>query len=231
MTDEHQFSPDAQRFLDGEARKSPSTPERDDALLLQRAVSAYANAIERPGPAVDDVVMEQVLRSAARAGRSAIWRWFTGPQEFHIRPALAAAAVLVIAVVVWLPTGSDDPAPTVAPVPPAAAMRSTEGSLVALPDSPRQTALVRFQLQAVLASSVTLLGTFNRWERPGIPLTRTGTDGTWTATIPVPLGEQRYGFLVNGSTWTPDRAAHAQADDGFGRTSSILVVGPRGIAR
>jgi 1,4-alpha-glucan branching enzyme len=78
---------------------------------------------------------------------------------------------------------------------------------------------------------VSLAGSFNRWEAPGIPLRRSSVTGLWTVTVPLAVGEQQYLFLVDGNRWIPDPTAHAQVDDGFGRRNSVIVVGPRGVAR
>jgi len=89
--------------------------------------------------------------------------------------------------------------------------------------------LVRFQLAAPAAHDVTLAGSFNGWS-PGIPLRRGVVPGLWVVTLPLPVGEHQYLFQVDGNKWIPDPGAHAQVDDGFGRTNSVLVVGPRGVA-
>jgi len=48
---------------------------------------------------------------------------------------------------------------------------------------------------------------------------------------PLPIGEHQYQFVVDGRTWRPDSTAHAQVDDGFGGTNSVIVVGPKGLVR
>ena len=125
--------------------------------------------------------------------------------------AMAAAAALVL----WWVTAH----PTAAPFVPAVATRV------------RDTVLVRFELSAPDAHDVSLAGSFNRWDAPGIPLRRSTVPGLWTVTVPLPVGEQQYLFLVDGNRWIPDPTAPAQVDDGFGRRNSVIIVGPRGVAR
>jgi 1,4-alpha-glucan branching enzyme len=84
-------------------------------------------------------------------------------------------------------------------------------------------------LAAPAAHDVTLAGSFNGWSA-GIPLRKSAVSGLWVVTLPLPVGEHQYLFHVDGNQWIPDPGAHAQVDDGFGRTNSVLVVGPRGVA-
>jgi 1,4-alpha-glucan branching enzyme len=91
--------------------------------------------------------------------------------------------------------------------------------------------LVRFELSAPSAHEVSLAGSFNGWNSSGIALRRSQVPGLWTVTVPLPVGEYQYLFIVDGTQWLPDPTAHAQVDDGFGRSNSVIVVGPRGLAR
>jgi 1,4-alpha-glucan branching enzyme len=91
------------------------------------------------------------------------------------------------------------------------------------------TVFVHFSLSAPTAHAVSLAGSFNGWQPAQLQLRR-ATDGTWEATIPLPVGEHRYQFVVDGQRWVPDPAA-TQADDGFGGTNSVIVVGPKGVVR
>jgi 1,4-alpha-glucan branching enzyme len=92
-----------------------------------------------------------------------------------------------------------------------------------------ETVLVRFQLAAPDAHDVSVSGSFNGWSAPGIALRRSVVPGLWVVTLPLPVGEHQYLFRVDGTQWVADPGAHAQVDDGFGRTNSVLVVGPRGV--
>ena len=48
------------------------------------------------------------------------------------------------------------------------------------------TVLVRFELSAPDAHEVSLAGSFNRWEAPGIPLRRSTVPGLWPVPVPLP---------------------------------------------
>jgi 1,4-alpha-glucan branching enzyme len=58
-----------------------------------------------------------------------------------------------------------------------------------------------------------------------------GSDGVWSVTVPLPVGEHRYEFVVDNRRWVPDPTAHSQVDDGFGGRNSVIVVGPKGLVR
>jgi 1,4-alpha-glucan branching enzyme len=50
------------------------------------------------------------------------------------------------------------------------------------------------------ARSVTLVGSFNRWDTSVHQLAR-GSDGWWTISLSLTPGEYRYLFLVDGAPW------------------------------
>ena len=89
---------------------------------------------------------------------------------------------------------------------------------------------MHFSLSAPAARNVSLAGSFNNWDAAGLSLHR-GADGSWEATIALPVGEHRYQFVVDGQRWIPDPSAQAQIEDGFGGTNSVIVVGPKGVVR
>ena len=72
---------------------------------------------------------------------------------------------------------------------------------------------------------------FNDWQADGVLLTQNAETGVWTGTVPLRPGEHQYMFVIDGAEWIPDPDAHAQVDDGFGQTNSVIVVGPRGVIR
>ena len=90
--------------------------------------------------------------------------------------------------------------------------------------------MARFELTAPQARSVSVAGSFNGWQVGALALVRDAR-GVWSATTPLPVGEHRYDFVVNGTQWVPDPTAHAEVDDGFGGRNSVIVVGPKGLVR
>jgi 1,4-alpha-glucan branching enzyme len=55
-----------------------------------------------------------------------------------------------------------------------------------------------FRVVAHGAQQVLLVGDFTNWQTRPIPMIK-GEDGTWSATVIVPMGRQRYLFMVDGS--------------------------------
>ena len=91
--------------------------------------------------------------------------------------------------------------------------------------SPAAAAKVTFRFQPVIGgvSSVSVAGDFNGWSVTTDPLTR-GADGAWSIVKALPAGTHAYKFVVDGTTWKPDDANPASADDGFGGKNSIVTV-------
>lgn len=193
--------------------------DREDALLAE-AARAFAQRLPELPASLDDRIMAAVRQrpqpvavpaQPARRG-PAVWRWIMEPKQ--VRPAwgipLAAAAVLAL----WLLPRREAPAPA----PAALAARTAD------------TVYVRFELVAPAARQVALAGSFNGWGDRAIALSKAAT-GVWSVTVALPVGEHRYDFVVDGTHWVADPTAHAQVDDGFGGTNSVIVVGPRGVVR
>jgi 1,4-alpha-glucan branching enzyme len=140
--------------------------------------------------------------------------------RIQVRPALAfaAALALVIASVAITSLIRAPGAPTVA--------RPTVGG-----GGEAGTVLVRFELHAPEARDVALAGSFNGWSETSTVFVPSPESGLWTVTLALPPGEYVYLFVVDGERWVPDPRAHAQVEDEFGQTNSVLVVGPRGVVR
>ena len=184
---------------------------------LDDAARELGEQLPRLGDSLDDAVMAAIRRRAAPAsGKQRGWRWLLEPRTVRIRPiwagaGLAAAAVLLLWLVATRRTVWVETAQIVAP---AAA----------------DTVFVHFAISAPQAHEVALVGSFNGWDTGQLRL-RQVAGGTWEATIPLPVGEHRYLFVVDGQRWIPDPAAQSQVEDGFGGTNSVIVVGPKGVVR
>ena len=76
----------------------------------------------------------------------------------------------------------------------------------------------------------TVAGSFSEWQPEALPLIKEN-GGLWSITLALPLGEHQYQFVIDGERWVPDPRAHAQVDDGFGGTNSVVIVGPRGVVQ
>jgi hypothetical protein len=83
--------------------------------------------------------------------------------------------------------------------------------------------LVRFELVAPGAKSVSLVGSFSGWQESGLALSDRNGDGIWEIAIRLRRDSlYTYNFLIDGKEWVSDPAAAAQVDDGFGGTNSVL---------
>jgi hypothetical protein len=187
----------------------------DETDRLQDAADAYRASLPVLDARLDDRVMATVrARAAAQAPtparRRAIARWFV---EARVRPVWVPLGAAAAALLVWF--GAPSRGPVVTPT--ALAARAAD------------TVFVQFQLTAPGAQSVAVAGSFNNWDPATMPMTRSASGG-WIVTVPLPVGEHTYQFVVDGR-WVVDSTAHAQVDDGFGGVNSVIVVGPKGLVR
>jgi hypothetical protein len=204
----HGYTSDEQRHLDGGPHGDLTAAGRRDADALLRAAEAYRDGLPALDARLDDAVMAAV-RARPRAARRP-WRWAL---EGRVRPVWIPLAAAAAAAVMWLagPRATGPGAPVVA-------VRAAD------------TVFVQFRLEAPTARTASVAGSFNGWDPASVPMTRTG-EGDWIVTVPLPLGEHRYQFVVDGTVWRSDPTAPAQVDDGFGGTNSVIVVGPKGLVR
>ncbi len=70
------------------------------------------------------------------------------------------------------------------------------------------------------AQSVSLVGSFNQWDKSAHPMEF--KNGRWTVTVDLAPGEHSYKFVVNGSEYVTDPNAPATGDDGFGGKNGLL---------
>jgi hypothetical protein len=80
-----------------------------------------------------------------------------------------------------------------------------------------------FTISLENASSVAVVGTFNRWNPAGYELKR--NDGAWVLETSLPEGRHEYAFLIDGVTIMTDPGGAFTADDGFGNRNSVLILG------
>ena len=82
---------------------------------------------------------------------------------------------------------------------------------------------VRFRVYLPHASSVELVGDFTNWRENRVAMTREHP-GWWEAVLPVNTGEHHFCYLVDGSIWLADYAAHGVKLNGYGGWISRLCV-------
>jgi AMP-activated protein kinase-like protein len=198
------------QLLDGNLSLADLPPElRAEGEEALRLIAVVDRTPVTLTPELDARVMAAVRQHAKSPARR-VWRWLAAPREvelrLRVRPwavwggALAAAAALALLL-------SRPPAPA--------------------PSAFRNVAFVRFVLYAPGASRVAVAGTFNQWDQTAAPLVPAGTNGVWTTTLALPVGQHQYAFVVDGRRWIADPAAPA-VDDGFGRRNSVVAVTTRG---
>lgn len=212
MTD-RSWTEDAQRFLDGDGEPPTDAQEQGRAARFAAALGLFAADLRRPSAELDERVLGTVR---ARVARKTWWRWFIRPRRVVLRPVWAAAAgIVLIAGSVALTWFGRSPSPSA----------SLAGSPAA------GTVLVRFELVAPGAHRVALAGSFNGWNDSTLVFSRGTAPDVWTVTVALAPGEYQYLFVVDGERWIQDPRAHAQVEDEFGHSNSLLVVGPRGVVR
>ncbi len=83
----------------------------------------------------------------------------------------------------------------------------------------------RFVLFEPAAGQVELAGSFTGWQR--ISMVRIGSSGYWEIDLPVPSGEHRFAYILDGSRRISDPTLPASEKDDFGGENSILNVEER----
>ncbi len=207
---------DVKRVLDGEITLADLPPElQAEGAEALRLIAALDRAPVTLPPAFEAKVMRAV-RDRATAPMRRVWRWLSAPHEvelrLRVRPWAVSGVTLAAAAVLGLLL--------VKPQPPArsgSAARPAAANVV----------FVRFVLHAPGAKGVAVAGTFNQWDQNAAPLIPAGTDGVWTTTLALPVGQHQYAFVIDGRQWIVDPAAPAM-DDGFGRRNSLVVVTMQG---
>jgi len=83
----------------------------------------------------------------------------------------------------------------------------------------------RYRLEVDLpeARVVSVIGSFQGWRSPGLPLTRTSS-GHFAVELDLPPGRYRYQLIVDGARLAPPNA-EGYEPDGLGGTDAVLVVG------
>ena len=71
---------------------------------------------------------------------------------------------------------------------------------------------------------ISLMGSFNHWNRRAHPMTLQG-DGTWMATTKLPEGTYWYKFLIHDDQWLPDPLNQDRSPDGHGGQNTVLRLG------
>lgn len=81
---------------------------------------------------------------------------------------------------------------------------------------------VLFSYTDPAAETVFLAGDFNGWDAKRNPMER-DNKGTWTITIPLPVGFHQYKFVVDGE-WLPDPSNPAKVMNNYGEFNSTFYL-------
>jgi 1,4-alpha-glucan branching enzyme len=81
---------------------------------------------------------------------------------------------------------------------------------------------VNFFCVAPRAAEVFLVGDFNAWQSPGLPMLR-GPDGTWHLAVTLGHGGHHYQFIVDGQPVNDPRAQGLARNERGAKVSMILV--------
>jgi len=141
--------------------------------------------------------------------RYRVVRWARSPRSFTLSPlqaACLASALILLSFVsaLYLPTSE----------PRQAVQGGSQGG------PPITLTLIMPE-----ARSVSVVGTFNAWDRNGYEMKRDETKGVWSLALQLPAGHYEYAFILDGRTVIPDPQAEFYEDDGFGNQNGVLIVG------
>ena len=95
----------------------------------------------------------------------------------------------------------------------------------AIASTPESVAPAEFHVKAPQAKRVSVVGTFNGWDPDAHRLQGPDRNGVWNLRFPLPPGQYRYMFVVDGVRWMADPNAVASQSDGFGGRNSLLFHG------
>jgi len=91
-------------------------------------------------------------------------------------------------------------------------------------EAEKRAAGVIFALYMPTASTVQVIGSFNRWTPEGFEMKRDEKSGLWVLPVQLDRGRYEYAFLIDGRVIVSDPKALMYQEDGFGNKNSILII-------
>jgi hypothetical protein len=135
-------------------------------------------------------------------------RWFRAastPVTFRIAPAAAGALALVLFAAGGLVLH------------PLSGVRTT--------DAPKSDGIpIVLEFTQPAARSVTVMGSFNRWNPGADPMQKDPETGKWRIVLRLPPGSHDYVFWIDGRQPAADPNADLVREDDFGNRNSVLFV-------
>jgi hypothetical protein len=83
---------------------------------------------------------------------------------------------------------------------------------------------VTFELEAIGARSVSLIGSFNGWKPEKYEMRKNPKNNKWIIEIRIPTGSHEYAFLIDNKQSIPDPNSVFYKNDGFNSRNSLLYV-------
>ena len=88
----------------------------------------------------------------------------------------------------------------------------------------RDRGTIEFELDRDGAEIPHLMGSWNGWQRPGIPMVREPDETrTWKTEVELPPGEHQFRYRI-GDDWFNDSSADRTVENGMGGKNSVVVV-------
>jgi hypothetical protein len=81
----------------------------------------------------------------------------------------------------------------------------------------------RFVIYRPDVTRAEITGSFTDWKR--VPMQAVGSSGYWEIVLPLPEGEYRFSYILNGRDSFPDPTILTREQDDFGGQNSVLFVG------
>ena len=97
----------------------------------------------------------------------------------------------------------------------------------------RDRGTVEFEIESNGTAAPHLMGSWDGWHRPGIPMfPEPGETATWKTEVALPPGEHQFRYRI-GDDWFNDPTADRTVENGMGGKNSVVVVEetPRGEER
>jgi hypothetical protein len=88
----------------------------------------------------------------------------------------------------------------------------------------RERGTVEFVLEQEAARTPHLVGSWDDWRLPGVPMVRQpGEAPTWMVEVPLSPGEHQFRYRI-GDDWSNDPSADRYVDNGLGGHNSVVIV-------
>jgi hypothetical protein len=88
----------------------------------------------------------------------------------------------------------------------------------------RERGTVEFTLDRDGAETPHLMGSWDGWQRPGVPMVRQSEETpTWHTEVQLPPGEHQFRYRI-GDDWFNDPSADRTVENGMGGKNSVVVV-------